>query len=123
MKRIIWDKAALETIRRFSVEVRQEVGALLRLLQQGERLGMPQSKPVKQLAPSGFELRIKDRQGIYRIFYVLFDEHRIFVPHAFTKKSRKTPNQEIDTGKRRLRRLIDENEQASKRTGGGSWSK
>ncbi|MBK7890112.1 MAG: type II toxin-antitoxin system RelE/ParE family toxin [Bdellovibrionales bacterium] len=110
MKRIIWDKAALETIRRFSVEVRQEIGALLRLIQQGEQLGLPQSKPVKQLAPSAFELRIKDRDGIYRVFYVFFDKHRVFVPHAFIKKSRKTPMQEIETGRRRLRRLIDENE-------------
>lgn len=110
MKQIIWDRSALNTIRTFSVEVRQEIGALLRLLQQGERLGMPQSKPMKQLASSAFELRIKDREGVYRVFYVLFDKHRIFVPHAFTKKTQKTPLQEIETGKIRLRRLIDENE-------------
>jgi phage-related protein len=110
MKYVIWDKAALETVRAFSVEVRQEIGALLRLLQQGEQLGMPQSKPMKQLAPSAFELRVKDRDGIYRVFYVLFDKHRIFVPHAFTKKTQKTPLQEIETGKKRLRRLINENE-------------
>lgn len=110
MKQIIWDKAALETIRTFSVEVRQELGALLRLLQQGEQLGLPQSKPMKQLGSSAFELRLKDRDGIYRVFYVLFDKERIFVPHAFTKKTQKTPLQEIETGKKRLRRLVDENE-------------
>jgi len=110
MKRIVWDKSALETIREFSVEVRQEVGALLRLLQEGQVLGMPQSRPMKELAPSAFELRVKDRAGIYRVFYVLFDKHRVFVPHAFTKKTQKTPRQEIETGKRRLRRLINENE-------------
>lgn len=46
MKRVVWDKAALEAVRSFSVEIRQEVGALLRLLQEGEQLGMPQSKPM-----------------------------------------------------------------------------
>ena len=35
MKRVIWDKSALETVRSFSVEVRQEIGALLRILQDG----------------------------------------------------------------------------------------
>jgi phage-related protein len=49
VKRVIWDKAALEMVRSFSVEVRQEVGALLRLLQEGERLGMPQSRSIKQV--------------------------------------------------------------------------
>jgi len=71
---------------------------------------MPQSRAMKQLAPSAFELRVKDRDGIYRVFYVLFDEQRIFVPHAFTKKTQKTPPQEIETGIKRLRRLINENE-------------
>lgn len=110
MKQIIWDKAALETIRSYSIEIRQEIGALLRLLQQGEQLGMPQSRPMKQLSTSAFELRIKDHDGSYRVFYVLFDKDRIFVPHAFTKKTQKTLLQEIETGKSRLRRLIYENE-------------
>ena len=70
---------------------------------------MPQSKPIKQLAPSAFELRVKDRNGIYRVFYVLFDKHRILVPHAFSKKTQKTPPHEIDTANKRLRRLIHEN--------------
>lgn len=110
MKRVIWDKVAIETIRSFSAEVRQEIGALLRILQDGGQLGMPQSRPVKQVASSAFELRVKDRDGIYRVFYVLFDKHRIMVPHAFTKKTQKTPLQEIETAQKRLRRLIHENE-------------
>ncbi|MFN8945019.1 MAG: type II toxin-antitoxin system RelE/ParE family toxin [Pseudobdellovibrionaceae bacterium] len=110
MKRVIWDKSALETVRSFSVEVRQEVGALLRLLQGGEQLGMPQSRPMKQVGSSAFELRVKDKDGIYRVFYVLFDKHRILVPHAFTKKTQKTPQQEIETAQKRLRRLANENE-------------
>ncbi|MBY0384951.1 type II toxin-antitoxin system RelE/ParE family toxin [bacterium] len=109
MKVIIWNKSALETVRSFSLEVRKEIGALLRILQDGGRLGMPQSKPMKQIATSAFELRVKDREGVYRVFYVLADKNRIFVPHAFTKKTQKTPSQEIETSKKRLRRLIHEN--------------
>jgi phage-related protein len=110
MKQVIWDHSAKETVRSFSVEVRQEIGALLRILQGGGQLGMPQSRPMKQLSSSAFELRVKDRDGIYRVFYVLFDKNRILVPHAFTKKTQKTPPQEIETGKKRLRRLINETE-------------
>lgn len=108
VKQIIWDHSARETVRSFSVEVRQELGALLRILQDGGQLGMPQSKPMKQLGSSAFELRVKDRHGIYRVFYVLFDKQKILIPHAFTKKTQKTPGQEIETAQRRLRRLIDE---------------
>ncbi|MCC7406099.1 MAG: type II toxin-antitoxin system RelE/ParE family toxin [Bdellovibrionales bacterium] len=76
-KTIVWDKAALETLRSYSTEVRREVGTLLRLLQQGYRLGMPQSKPLRNLDPSAFELRIGDRRGIYRVFYVLAAKVRL----------------------------------------------
>lgn len=110
MKQVIWDSNAREIIRSFSSEVRQEIGALLRILQDGGQLGMPQSRPMKQLASSAFELRVKDRDGTYRVFYVLYHKQRILIPHVFTKKTQKTPVQEIETAKKRLRRLIDENE-------------
>jgi phage-related protein len=71
---------------------------------------MPQSRPMKQLGSAAFELRVKDKEGIYRVFYVLYDKHRILVPHAFTKKTQKTPHQQIETAQKRLRRLFNENE-------------
>lgn len=108
MKEIIWDKTARKTVQEFSVEVRRELGALLMILQQGYVLGPPQSKPMKSVDPSAFELRIKDASGIYRVFYVFFDEGKILIPHAFTKKTQKTPGKEIETAKNRLRRLKDE---------------
>ena len=104
----MWDSSAKAIVRSFSVEARKEIGALLMILQQGEALGMPQSRPVKQIHSSAFELRVKDRAGIYRVIYVLFDRGQIVIPHAFTKKSQKTPSKEIETAKKRLRRLIDE---------------
>lgn len=89
MKQIVWDRAARICVREFSVEIRQEIGTLLMILQQGAVLGPPQSKPIKSLHPSAYELRVKDGRGIYRIFYV-FDKEKILIPHAFTKKSQKT---------------------------------
>ncbi len=71
---------------------------------------MPQSKPFRQLAEGAFELRVKDKGGVYGVFYVLVDRGRIFVPHAFSKKSQKTPLKEVETGKKRLRRLVYENQ-------------
>lgn len=108
MKVIIWDKAAKKTVRSFSVEVRKEIGALLMLVQQGHLLGAPQSKPMKSVHRLAFELRVKDKDGAYRVFYLLFDKSKILIPHAFAKKTKKTPQKEIDTAKKRLRRLFDE---------------
>ena len=108
MKNVIWDKSAKKTVRSFSEEVRKEVGTLLMILQKGGSLGPPQSKAMKQIHSSAFELRIKDSSGIYRVFYVLFDKGNIIIPHAFTKKTQKTPQKEIETVQKRLRRLINE---------------
>jgi len=110
VKEIIWDLAAKKTVRSFSREVKKELGALLLVLQKGELLGMPQSKPMRMVHKSAFELRVKDHSGIYRVFYVLFQKDKVLIPHAFSKKTQKTPKKEIETAKKRLRRLVDENQ-------------
>lgn len=79
-------------------------------LQRGAALGAPQAKPMRKLHANAFELRVKDEKGIYRVFYVTAIKGRVLVPHAFIKKTQKTPDKEIDTAKKRLRRLIDETE-------------
>lgn len=108
MKTVVWDKMALTEVRSYSVSVRQEIGVLLRLLQKGETLGMPQSRAMPQIGAGAFELRVRDRAGSYRVVYVLFERDRILVPHAFTKKTQKTPVSELKLAKTRLKRLVDE---------------
>jgi Phage derived protein Gp49-like (DUF891) len=59
--------AARETIRGFPIEVRKELGKAVYDLQRGETL-MPLSRPMTSIAPGAAELRIRDRNGIYRVF-------------------------------------------------------
>jgi len=47
VKNVIWDQAAKKTVKAFSTEVKKELGALLLILQNGNILGMPQSRPVR----------------------------------------------------------------------------
>lgn len=79
------------------------------ILQSGARLGEPQSKPMKSIHKSAHELRIKDNKGIYRIIYILNIGNQIFIPHAFTKKTPKTPLREIELSIKRLEELLNEN--------------
>lgn len=60
------------------------------------------------LAVGASELRIRDRAGIYRIFYVTKTSRGVLVFHAFVKKSRATPEFELSLGKKRLKELLDE---------------
>lgn len=78
-------------------------------LQRGVVLGVPQSKPMRRLHPNAFELRVKDERGIYRVFYVTALKDKILVPHAYVKKTQATPDKEVNTAKKRLGRLLDEN--------------
>ncbi len=108
MKKVIWDSIARKTVRSFSIEVKKEIGTLLLILQKGGVLRMPQSRKVPVVHRTAFELRVKDKTGVYRVFYVLFSGNKILIPHAFTKKTQKTPKKEIETAKKRLRRLTNE---------------
>ncbi len=54
------------------------------------------------------ELRIRDRSGIYRIFYYRQSSRGVLVFHAFMKKTQTTPKRELDLAKRRLKELLDE---------------
>jgi phage-related protein len=69
---------------------------------------MPQSKPFKTIHKNAYELRVKDKKGVYRVIYVLCIEGVILIPHAFTKKTQKTPKKEIDLSIIRLKELLNE---------------
>ena len=108
MKAAIFHPAAREAIRSFPAEVRRELGKALYDLQRGEALSMPLARPMASIAAGAAELRIRDRTGNYRVFYVVKSARGILVFHAFVKKSRATPRQEVELGRKRLKELLDE---------------
>ena len=108
VKKIIWNKKAREFVRSLDDETKREIGVWLMLIQSGRKLSEPQSKPMKSINKNAFELRIKDKKGIYRVIYVLSIGDKVFIPHAFMKKTQKTPKKEIELSIKRLQELIDE---------------
>src|SRR5260370_29560500 len=63
-----------------------------RMLAFGPNLGMPHTRA---LGSGLFELRMKSKEGIGRVFFCTLAEHRIMMLHAFIKKSSKTPTKEL----------------------------
>lgn len=108
MKEIKWNSKARDFIKSLDNEIKREIGSLLMMLQSGRKLGEPQSKPMKSIHKNAFELRVKDRHGAYRVIYILNIGDKILIPHAFTKKTQKTPQKEIELSLKRLQELIDE---------------
>ena len=67
---------------------------------------MPLSRPMPNLSAGAAELRIRDRSGIYRAFYLVKVAGAILVFHAFVKKTQKTPEAELAVGKKRLKEML-----------------
>lgn len=91
----------------FSRPARVEAGYLLRRLQRGERLGMPESRPMPVIGPRCHELRIADGPVEWRIVYRV-DPDAVVVAEVFKKKTAKTPRAVIDVCRDRFRRCDDE---------------
>jgi len=87
----------------FSSEARLEAGYLLRLLQQGASIGLPQSRPMPSVGSNCHELRIVDAAGTWRIVYKVASD-AIVILEVFSKKSPSTPREIVDVCRRRLRR-------------------
>jgi len=85
-----------------SQRARIEAGYLLRLLQRGDPVGMPHSRPMPVIGARCHELRIIDSNKIWRIIYRI-DRDAVVIADVFEKKTQETPKRVIDACKRRLR--------------------
>ena len=86
----------------FSAEARLEAGYLLRLLQQGRSIGLPQSRPMPSVGPNCHELRITDAAATWRIVYKVAAD-AIVILEVFSKKTPSTPRGVVDVCRKRLR--------------------
>ena len=100
-KPLVWLHGEVKTPP-FSRPARIEVGYLLRRLQKGESPAMPWSRPMPSIGARCHELRITDEKSEWRIIYRI-DKDALIILEVFQKKTPKTPQQIIETCKRRLR--------------------
>ena len=98
-KKIYWLHGEIKTPP-FSPEARGEAGALLRHLQWGIPLAMPQSRPMPVIGPRCHELRVQDKDKTWRIMYRV-DEDAVIILDIFAKKTAVTLQTVIENCKRR----------------------
>lgn len=99
-KPLVWLRGEVKTPP-FSAAARVEAGGLLRLLQRGERLGMPHSRPMPGIGRRCHELRIGDAGKTWRIVYRL-DSDAVVIADVFQKATPQTPTRVIQDCRRRL---------------------
>lgn len=93
-KPLVWLHGEIKTPP-FTAEARQEAGMLLRLLQQGERLGMSQAEPLPDVGPRCGVLRVRDAEHNWRIMDRI-DTDAVLILEVYSKKSRKISDEVIE---------------------------
>lgn len=96
---------ALARLRDLPGDAKREAGYQLDRVQSGE---MPiHYRPMPTVGRGVVEIKIRDSDGAFRIFYVANRGDAIYVLHCFQKKSQKTDKQDIEIGKQRYSELPD----------------
>jgi phage-related protein len=67
---------------------------------------MPHSKPMPSIGKRCHELRVRDKQEVWRIVYRI-DDDAIVIGEVFKKKTEQTPAQVVETCQRRFKDYDD----------------
>ncbi|HZK77666.1 MAG TPA: type II toxin-antitoxin system RelE/ParE family toxin [Gemmatimonadaceae bacterium] len=116
-KRILWVGTALDDLKDFSENARREAGHALHLVQLGQE--PPDWRPMSTIGPGAIEIRVH-AESEYRVIYVVRFAEGIYVLHAFVKRSRQTPQRDLELARARLREVAHERRQRSAKRRGGS---
>ncbi len=82
---------------------RGDLADALARLDAGLPLSMPLSRPMPSIGRGAHELRLRDRNGEWRVVYVVRSAGEVVVVLAFKKTSRKTPERMIDLARSRAK--------------------
>lgn len=74
------------------------------MLEFGSNLGLPHTKAIDN---GLFEVRVKSKEGIARVFYCTKVGKKIIMLHSYIKKSQKIPKKEIKIAKTRMNEVIE----------------
>jgi phage-related protein len=99
-KPLVWLHGEVKTPP-FTLTARIEAVFLLRQLQQGENLGLPNSRPMPSIGTHCHELRIRDQDKNWRIVYRI-DQDAVLIVDVFNKTTRATPKSVIEVCQKRL---------------------
>ena len=105
LKRVDFIGSSRDDLKEFPEEVKQDIGYALYEAQRGQKPAS--AKPLKGFSGAGvLEIVENFTAGTYRAVYTVRFRQVIYVLHCFQKKSKhgiKTPQQDIDLIKQRLK--------------------
>jgi phage-related protein len=103
-KPLVWLRGEVKTPP-FGDDARIEAGFLLRRLQRGDLLSLPQSRPMPSVASGWHELRIIDGHLNWRIMYYIATD-AVVILDVFRKKTETTPKTVVDDCRQRVTEFL-----------------
>src|SRR5271169_5802217 len=103
-KLVRWVGSAYDDLLAFPKDARKEAGFQLAKVQAG--LDPTDWKPFNDVGAGVREIRIRDKNGIYRVIYVAKFEEAIYVLHCFRKKTQVTSKQDKAIAAARYRAVL-----------------
>jgi len=95
---------ALQRLRDFPNEARQDVGYQLDRVQRGSQ--PDDFKPMPSIGRGVEEIRVWDESGTFRVIYTARLTDAVYVLHAFQKKTQATSKRDIEIASKRFAQLI-----------------
>lgn len=106
VKHLRFRASSLEDLRAFPASARREAGYQLDKVQAGH--DPTDWKPMTTIGPGVREIRVRDKDGAFRVIYVAKFEQAIYVLHCFQKKSQATSKTDLNLAEGRYRDLLKE---------------
>lgn len=103
-KQINWMGSSYDDLLAFPDDARRQAGFQLGKVQAG--LDPDDWKPFNDVGAGTREIRIRERDGAFRILYVARFEEAVYVLHCFQKKTQATSKRDKDIAKARYRAVI-----------------
>jgi len=110
-KPIRWLGSSFRDFGRLPVEAREEIG--IQLLRVQKEIQPLDWKPMITIGVGVKEIRIRNRNNIFRVFYLAKYSDLVYVLHVFQKKSQKTNIRDIHIAKRRFKSIVTERRQGT----------
>jgi phage-related protein len=104
MKELFWLGDSKKTLQSFPADARREAGFELREVQKGNQPS--DSKPMLSIGKGVEEMRIWAESGTYRVVYLARLAERVYVLHAFQKKTQQTSLSDIRLARARYEQLV-----------------
>ncbi len=108
LKPVVWLGDSLRELRSFPGIVQDEMGYAIYLAQCGQK--HVSAKPLKGMGSGVLEVVSDDRGDTFRSVYTVRFAARVFVLHAFQKKSKggiATPKADVELIKQRLKQAVE----------------